>query len=372
MSASDSKVVLVLGAYGEAGSAVVRGLAATKLFKVVGAGRDQTKLTTLRDSCEGLSVLQLDVYDRSALENALRGAGLVINCVGPYVGGGVEIARAALEAHVAYFDLASEQEHYRRLLALDDNGRQTNSLILTGVGAYPGLSGIMLKALLQKYPNADSGEMALVSGQHVDPSAGAAQAVSGVIELAYDLTDLKDGQLRQVAAGSRREFDFPRPFGATKVMRWPQMEVLSLASAGSIRNFGTFVTLGGEKLPSPLLLQILRYLRPTPGSRVLTVCKRVLGIRHSRKKSRLEDGTTNQGSIVIVLRENGRTHTASAQVNDLPAATAWFPVYAAKQWAAGQLDNSGVAIPMDIFEPDRVLSDVRQEAGGEMFVLSGI
>ena len=74
----------------------------------------------------------------------------------------------------------------------------------------------------------------------------------------------------------------------------------------------------------------------------------------------------------IVIREHGKAHMASALVTDLPAATAWFPVYAAKRWAAGQLGKSGVAIPMDVFDPNHVLAEIRQQADGEMFILNGL
>ena len=365
---------MVLGAYGEAGSAVARGLAATKLFNVTAAGRDQKKLDLLVGSNADVSGLRLDIRDRSALDDALLGANLVINCVGPYVGMGADVANAAIAARVPYFDIASEQEHYRRLLSQDSACRDSGGLVLTGVGAYPGLSGIMLKALLKKIPNAQSGEMALITGHHADPSVGHAQEISGVVELAYDLMDLNDGKLRRITPGVRRDFEFPLPFGAAKVMNWPQMEVLSLAATGTFRDFSTFVALGGEKLPSRLELRLLRALRPTPESRVLAMCARVLEKRRSRAlaKPPPKDAATNHGAIVITIRDGGNAHTASAVVNDLPGATAWLPIYAAKEWAAGKLDKSGVAIPMDVFDPEHVLAELKQDAERAAFVVNGL
>jgi len=367
----DARPVVVLGAYGEAGSAVVRALAATKAFEVVAAGRDAAKLAALQRTGDGLSTLQLDVFDAQALAAALRTAGLVINCVGPYVRSGLLLARAAVEAKVAYLDLASEQEHARQLRALDSSARQAGTPVLTGVGAYPGLSGILLQALLRRHPGAQSVELALVTGAHADPALGAAQAVSGVMELAFPLTELEDGRLVEVVPGERRSFDFPQPFGPTAVMRWPQLEVLSLAAAGRVRDASTFVALGGEALPARTLLRLLRRLRPTPGSRVLAAVTRLLAARRRRQKPHRPAETTNRGAIVVVLREGDEVHTASASVQDVAAATSWLPVYAAKRWAEGGL-APGVAIPLEVFQPQRVIDELRADPSGATFSLQGV
>lgn len=372
MARTDSKVILVLGAYGEAGTAITRGLAATRAFEVVGSGRNREKLEILQSSCEDISVLQLDVADRRALDAALGRAGLVINCVGPYIGLGLDVARAAVEAHVPYFDLASEQEHYRRLQSLQDACRHSRGLIVTGLGAYPGLSGILLEGLMRKYPGAESAEMALVAGHHADPAVGTAQHLSGIIELAYELTELTDEKLVRVRPGSRRRFEFPQPFGACNVMRWPQMEILSIASTGRLRAFSTFVALGGHEIPPPFVFDLLGFLRPTPNSLVLAACKRFAAGLTSSPTTRREVMATNHGAIVIVIRVAGTTKRASAVVSDLPAATAWFPVHTAKLWAAGELEHRGVAIPMEIFEPEPVLAELRKAAGRELFALNGL
>ncbi|MCP5068782.1 MAG: hypothetical protein GY946_19650 [bacterium] len=367
MPESNSKTIVVLGAYGEAGSAIAHGLAAEEQLNVVATGRDRGKLRRLRESCENLAIAPLDVHDGAALKNMLLEADLVVNCVGPYIGSGLEIARTAVQTGTAYFDLASEQEHYRRLRSLDAAGRQTGSLILAGVGAYPGLSGILLNALMNGFSNGFSGEMALISGRHAEPEGGAAQAVSGVIELAYALTDLENGQLRRVTPGGRKAFDFPEPFGSAEVMRWPQLEILALAATHRIRDFETFVMLGGEKPPPSLVLRALGYLSPTPGSWVLRQCKRVLNHRHVRSEPRTPDPMTNQGALIFVLRSAETTHTASVHVTDIPAATAWLPVYAAKQWAAGRLSARGLHIPMEVFDSDEVLAAIRSAGMGFRF-----
>lgn len=367
MGRAEVRTVLVLGAYGFAGRAVTQRLAATGRFTVVAAGRNRSKLETLRQSGRAaVSVLPLDIDDRAALANALSTAQLVVNCVGPYIGRGSKVAEAAVNAGIGYLDLASEQEHYRRLQSLDAKCRQARVPVLTGLGAYPGLSGILLMALLRRHAGTQSATMALVSGPDSDRSTGAAQAVSGIIELAYEHAELVDGRLLSMHPGQSRRVRFPSPFGTMTVMRWPQMEILAAASAGTLRNFSTFVALGGRRPPPAMVLRLLSWLRPTPKSRVLEVCKSVMARRRAPNQA---SGSTDQGAIVIVLDEHGAQITASVVARDLAAATAWLPVRTVMMLADG-LDVTGVALPMTAFDPDDVLADARTES--ELFVIDGL
>lgn len=359
--------VLVLGAYGFAGRAVTRRLAATGRFTVVAAGRNRSKLAALQKSAgAAVSVLPLDIEDHAALVSALSTAQLVVNCVGPYIGSGSRVAEAAVDAGVGYLDLASEQQHYRRLQSLDAKCRQTGVPVLTGVGAYPGLSGLLLMAMLRRHPGAESATMALVSGPDSDRTTGAAQAVSGIIELAYEHAELVDGRLLRARPGESRQVRFPAPFGTATVMRWPQMEILAAASAGTVRNFSTFVALGGHRPPPSMALRLLGWLRPTPESRVLEACKAVIARRRAPNKAPVG---TDQGAIAIALDEQGANITASAVAKDLAGATAWLPVHVAMMLADG-VDVTGVAIPMTALDPDDVLAKARTESN--LFAIDGL
>ena len=61
----------------------------------------------------------LDVTDSQALQTVCNEAQLIINCVGPYLKHGADIATATLAANASYIDFANEQSHYNRLQRLD-------------------------------------------------------------------------------------------------------------------------------------------------------------------------------------------------------------------------------------------------------------
>jgi hypothetical protein len=366
-----NRTVLVLGAYGEAGAAIVRGLCATARFDVVAAGRNAAKLAGLARSIEGLSTCQLDITHDEALRDTMACAGLVINCVGPYIGTGAQVAMAALDVGIPYLDIASEQEHYRRLRAMQARCIEAGGLILTGAGAYPGLSGLLLKAMIQRHPGARGAEMGLISGPHADPEAGAAQSLSAVIELAYEHTALSKGRRLAITAGEHREFVFPQPFGQCDVLTWPQMEILAMAESGGLSDISTFAALAGERLPPWWIFRFLRLIQPMPGSFSLAVVRRVLAALHARRSTVEADPTTNRGAMVLSLDTPSGTHVAEALVSDLEAATAWLPVYAATQWADGALTHRGVAVAMDVFSSEEVLRRLQETTPG-LFKLTGI
>ena len=112
--------ILVLGAYGLAGRAIVERLAARTTHSVVAAGRRVDKLQALLKAIgsDRVHALVLDATDVSALRDACTNASFIINAVGPFARSGSAIARTAIECGRPYLDCANEQFHYRNLLDL--------------------------------------------------------------------------------------------------------------------------------------------------------------------------------------------------------------------------------------------------------------
>jgi short subunit dehydrogenase-like uncharacterized protein len=118
--------ILVLGAYGLAGRAIVERLAARTTHPVVAAGRRADKLQALLKALgsDRIHALVLDATDVTALRNACANASFVINAIGPFARSGAAIARTAVECGRPYLDCANEQLHYRNLSELDALARR--------------------------------------------------------------------------------------------------------------------------------------------------------------------------------------------------------------------------------------------------------
>ena len=80
------KYILVLGAYGLAGRAIVERLAAQMSYSIVAAGRNPEKLNRVTDNLgsDKVETLVLDATDASGLKAACANAAFVINAVGPF------------------------------------------------------------------------------------------------------------------------------------------------------------------------------------------------------------------------------------------------------------------------------------------------
>lgn len=343
--------ILVLGGYGDAGRAVVHALCATGRFDVLAAGRNAKKLEPLQ--AIGVEVMQLDVRDMTALEAGVRKAGLVVNCVGPYIGTGAEIAAVVQASGAVYIDIASEQEHYRRLTQVVE---PTGSLVIAGAGAYPGLSGLLLLALLEQHPGATKAELALIAGPPANPEAGGAQSVTAVIELAYPLQALRNGGLVSIRPGAHREFVFPAPFGARAALVWPQLEALMLEP--KLTDLETHVALGHAPLPRPWVLRLISWLRPVPGSLSLRLISRYLGSRRVAE----DEATQNKGALWASVRQGDAVHTMSVLTSDLNAATAWLPVLLANRWADGELVGNGLVHAAQVLPPSEAVELAKQSS----------
>ncbi|MDQ1255987.1 MAG: hypothetical protein QG656_582, partial [Candidatus Hydrogenedentes bacterium] len=151
------KTVLLLGAYGLAGSAIAHGLLAETDARLLLTGRDAAKLSALANQLGSSRVETriLDAFDAPALRGVCDHADLAINAVGPYAAGGADIARTVVESGTSYIDFANEQVHYRRLESLDARARERGVMLLTAAGAVPGVSTLVALHAARQLPETD-------------------------------------------------------------------------------------------------------------------------------------------------------------------------------------------------------------------------
>ena len=96
--------ILITGGYGEVGRRLAAELAARYPGAVIVAGRDLRKAAALTALLgHGSRPLQLDVGDWAAIEAALAGVGVVVNCVADH---DHHLLRAAIEYGLAYTDVS--------------------------------------------------------------------------------------------------------------------------------------------------------------------------------------------------------------------------------------------------------------------------
>ncbi len=354
--------VMVLGAYGSAGRAVVSSLAALDEVDLVAGGRRASPLEGLAAQVDKLHTVVVDAHDRQSLHRALTDVDVVINCIGPYIGNGLHIIEAAVDAHTHYVDLASEQEHLRRALRFGDAARAAGVTVLVGAGAYPGLSGLLLQTLLAAMPDATRAELALITAHPREGEAGPAQVESGLLELGYPHQALVGGRLEARFPGSRRAFDFGGGFQRRTLMEWPQLEVIWAGLHTDLTEMSTWVCLDGQPPTPRWLLRAVSWLglhRPTRRSAWL----RQLVLRtRLRPETEQERAVVGQGALFASVAGPGGERTLIATIDDVAWATAWLPTQLVRTWSRGALP-AGVRTPMDVLSASEQLHAFRAAPG---------
>lgn len=355
--------VLVLGAYGLAGRAIVARLAAKTGFHVVAAGRNPQKLDGLLASVrsERVRVRELDASDPRSLRDACTTASFVINAVGPYPRSGAAIARVVVECGRPYLDCANEQRHYHNLAELDALVRGQAVPMITAAGAIPGLSTLLIAHLLERFPEATGVDCCWAQFRHAYADAGLASMMGGLLEAADRPVALREGKHAPLVVGrSTRHFDLPEPFGRQRLLEVPTIDTLTIPAHFPLQEFHTWFYMGD--LPTGLL-GIVRILQPNRrpwAYRLIETIMRRINARDTRKAMAAGVGPE---SLLVAFIDNGKeTTTHQMLFRDGAAATACLPVHIASRCLRNEIAKTGLLSPLDVVMPQELPSLVEDAA----------
>ncbi len=153
--------IIIIGASGAVGSAIVRYLDAPQKYKLVLAGRRTAPLEKLKRSLQSDSeLLQLDV-DHFNEPVLLKKAALVIMCVDIPDN---RIPKACAEAGVRYMDISASRQVLQYLEATDVLAGVHKVPMLFSVGLAPGLTNLLAKSVRDKLPDASVLEIYVLLG----------------------------------------------------------------------------------------------------------------------------------------------------------------------------------------------------------------
>lgn len=348
--------VLVLGAYGLAGRAIVEDLLSQTPLRVVAAGRDLARLSKLPGHAR-LTTQALDVTDHSGLRRACEDASLVINAVGPFAQLGADTARVVIQSGRHYVDCANEQIHYRRLQALDGEARDRGLLLVTAAGAIPGWSTMLAAHLLERFPEATALDCCWAHLRLPDGETGVGSVMSGILEATQQSVALRAGAPTPVTVGRSRDvFDFPAPFGRRTVIEVPTIDALTIPERYPLQDLRTWFYFG--ELPS-WLIGLIRFLRPDRRPPVYRFVKwAVSRINASETAKAIAAGVGPEGLLHVTARNGGRARVAYLVFRDGARATSRLPALIARDLLAGRWTRSGLATPLDLYGPDEILAQL--------------
>ena len=129
---ANSTSLLIYGAYGYTGRLVVGEALAAGLRPIL-AGRDPGALAAMAAQ-HGLDHSVASPSDPGALDAALEGVGVVLNCAGPFIHTALPMVDACLRLGVHYLDITGELTVFEALAARDAEARIAGVSLLPGVG----------------------------------------------------------------------------------------------------------------------------------------------------------------------------------------------------------------------------------------------
>ncbi|MBZ0272963.1 saccharopine dehydrogenase NADP-binding domain-containing protein [bacterium] len=350
---TQTATILVLGAYGLAGRAIVKRLVEKTRFPVIAAGRNAEKLQALDIAGAGDRVrrLVLDAADRGALRDACASAKIVINAIGPYAVHGAGIARIAIDAGCSVIDCANEQIHYRNLRALDEDAREKGVLLVTGAGVIPGISTLLTAKLLDDVAGGGSVDIFYLQFQHAYEDSGFGSVMGGILDACHRPTAVVDGEQTPVVLGrSHRTVGFDAPFGKRRVFEIPTIDTLALSAGYSMRDVHTWFYLGEQPM---WLFPVIRLLQPQRRAWAYRLLEAIARPLNDKEFQRARKEGLPREVLLTVSVANGETARKATMVfTDGASPTAFLPVRLAELLASGKAGSAGLATPIDLVSFD--------------------
>jgi hypothetical protein len=316
------RYVLVYGAYGHTGRFVVAELLRRGLTPVL-SGRNPVRLATVAGQFPRLEVRPATVDNGRSLEDAVRGAGLVVNCAGPFLDTAVPVAAAAVRAGAHYLDITAEQaavqEVYR---AHQELGWRTDVAVIPAMAFYGGLADLLATAAAAGWETIDEITVALGLDRWW-PTEGTRN------------TGRRNTATRLVVDGGRlvpapspaplRDWEFPGPLKRQTVAGTPFTEIITMAHHLAASRIGTYLT--------TVALQDIRN-PATPAPQAVD-----------------EAGRSAQQFVAdVVVRRGEEERRISAAGRDIYAVTAPLVAEAARRLIDGRAKVQGAAAPGEAFD----------------------
>lgn len=239
--------LVVLGGAGGMASGTIRDLVAPYSRNVdailvadTSLRRAETLVWSVGDG--RLRAAAVDVSDPVALRAALEGQDLCINAVPTFAGHQLAIFDACFEARVPYVDFGGMGVFTVKQKAHHLRWRDAGLTAVLGLGADPGISNVICKAVAERLDEIDAINLYWAAKKFgpESPVLEPPYAVSTILaEYANPCRQFIDGALRDMPPQSGREvLRLPEPFGPTEFMYTQHSEPLTVPFADGIRDKG--------------------------------------------------------------------------------------------------------------------------------------
>lgn len=235
------KKLMIYGATGYTGRMVAQSAAAAGTPLIL-AGRNESALAALAARVDGdYRAFALD--DTAAIDESLRGIGVLLNCAGPFARTAEVLMRACLRNGVHYLDVAAELDGYRVAEALDAEAKAAGVMLLPGSGGSVAMLGCLAGHAVARSCN----PVRIRAAMHVSGSLSRGSAVSAMGSVTAATLARAGGQLVAQAAPAIRQFDFGK--GPVDCFQVTLPDLITIWRATDVPDIETFVHVSGKGIP---------------------------------------------------------------------------------------------------------------------------
>jgi saccharopine dehydrogenase (NAD+, L-lysine-forming) len=387
--------VVVLGGCGAVGTVAVKTLAKNDTFSEVVIGdmnAERAKKLIGEIGLPKVSFVPVNAEDVASVKAAIKGADVVLNCVGPFYKSVKTVVRAVLESKINYVDVCDDVDVTLELLDWDAEAKKAGITALIGMGSSPGATNVLAK-LAYDTLLAETDSVDIFHAHGGEPFEGAGVIGHRFHCMTIDIPMYLDGQLKYVkyfeegGIALRQKFSFPVLGDDVLLYPYPHPEQVTIPRYMKLRqvtNKGTVIPAEYYDMTRDLCQMGLASREPVKvnGVDVVPYDFALAYIIREREKilKKLSFGAQRGCCSVIVKGRNPegkareyRFHMASrsqalGEGTGIPAALGTILMQMGKIATKGVLPPEGCVNPMD-FIPliPQVMSIDKKKEGGESF-----
>lgn len=240
--------LLIYGATGYTGAMAAEHARDLGLNPVLG-GRNGDTVAAVAERL-GCEYRVFGVDDRSAVDEALKGTKVLLNCAGPYLCTARPLMDAAIRTGTHYLDIAAELDSYRLAEALDTTATAAGVMLVPGSGGSVAMLGCLAAYTAARVEQPHHLRIAL----HVAGSMSRGSAISASENLTTETLHRVDGNLTAADSAALRQFDFG--FGDVACTPVTLPDLITIGRATGIPNVDTYVYASGDAFPDGALADL--------------------------------------------------------------------------------------------------------------------
>lgn len=324
----ETTTVAVFGATGYTGRFVITELLRRGITPIAIA-RDPVALQEANFGEADVIRRHATIDDPGSLDRALIGAGVVINCAGPFIDTAHPVVSAALRATCHYLDVCAEQATATSTLrTFHKAARLAGVAVVPSMAFYGGLADLMATAALAGAGNADSIDI-MIGLDSWHPTRGTRVTID---RKALGNLAITEGRHQPVASPpARRTWDFGDPLHTHDVVELPFTETVLISRHIDTQELHNYVS----------EIAVREVLDPTTSPPTTDS-----SIGRSAQQFAIE---------VIVQRDQDRRR-AIMRGHDIYAISAPLLCEAAQRLLNGEFTEPGAHAPAEVFDPNAILA----------------